>query len=297
MNPSFDSSRVKRQFIDGQHGQLHLRVAGRQHEHENKKPAVLCLHMMPKSGRGFARLLPELAKDRLVIAPDYPGYGESDHYPLGYAPSIADYADAIYQVIEHFNLEQVHLLGYHTGSMVAVDLALRYPSIVGKLINISAPILSTKEADDFKQYFAPIPLDKAGTRFSTMWERVIHYRGPGMTLEMAAISMAENLRGGDAYEDGHYAAFDYSQQYKEDLGRIDQPVLVMNLGDDLCEHSKRVDAYLNNGRRVDYPHWGHGFLELWPDQAAEVMLNFFDSELVWRNVLVSQSRMKRGKLS
>lgn len=84
MTLSFDSSSVKRQVIDGRYGQLHLRVAGR--EHEDKKPAVLCLHMMPKSSRGFARLIPELAKDRLVIAPDYPGYGESDHFLLGYTP-------------------------------------------------------------------------------------------------------------------------------------------------------------------------------------------------------------------
>lgn len=147
-----------------------------------------------------------------------------------------------------------------------------------KLINISAPILSAQEADDFKEYFAPIPLDKTGIRFTTMWERVIQYRSPGMTLEMAATSMAENLRGGDAYEDGHYAAFNYSQQYKKNLGKIGQPLLVMNLGDDLCEHSRRVDAYLNNGKRVDYPDWGHGFLELWPDQAAEVMLSFFNFE-------------------
>ena len=31
----------------------------------------------------------------------------------------------------------------------------------------------------------------AGTRFTTMWDRIPHHRGPGMTLQMCADSLAE----------------------------------------------------------------------------------------------------------
>ncbi|MCS1408770.1 MAG: Haloacetate dehalogenase H-1 [Verrucomicrobia subdivision 3 bacterium] len=182
--------------------------------------------------------MPELARDRLVIAPDYPGYGESDHWPEEVQPAITDYADSMEEVIRHFGLEQLHLVGHHTGAMVAVELAQRHPQLVGKVINISAPILNEQEVQYLHDYFATIPLDQEGTRFQTMWQRVLKFRGPGMTLEMAAASLADNLRGGERYEDGHRAAFNHSHTYAETLARIDQPVLVMNVCDDLFEPSK-----------------------------------------------------------
>ena len=268
---------LERRFIQLQHGQLHLRVAGQIYSGTaRQQPTILCLHMIPKSGRIFARLLPELAKDRLVIAPDYPGYGESDHYPYEQV-SIQDYASTIYELIEQYKLDQVDLVGYHTGSMVAVELAHQYPERVRKLINISAPIIVEQEIEEFKRFFKPIPLDEQGTRYRVMWERVRHFSGPGMTLEMAADSMAENLRGGERYEDGHYAAFDYAATYAKKLGQIEQPLWVMNPADDLHEHTKRVDPYLRNATRTDFPDWGHGFLEIWPQQVAAAIHNFLDN--------------------
>jgi len=264
---------IKRQFLEVATGQLHVRTAGE----ASSKPAIICLHMMPKSSRGYARLMPELAQDRLVIAPDYPGYGESSHFPDRHKPSVSDYADSIEQVVEHFGLDQVLLVGYHTGSMVAVELAYRHPELVMKVINIAAPLLTKQEIDDFHKYYAPIPLDKKGTRFSVMWERVLFYGGPGFTLEMAADSMAENLRGGERYEDGHAAAFDYAETYARRLQVIEQPVWVMNLADDLAEHSRRAVDYLNNGHLTEFPDWGHGCLELWPVEVAREMLNFLDA--------------------
>ena len=34
--------------------------------------------------------------------------------------------------------------------------------------------------------------------------------------------------------------------------------------------------HLRNGRRVDCPQWGHGFLEIRPREVASMMLNFLD---------------------
>lgn len=265
-------AQVARRFIDSSFGQIHLREAGE----AGLKPVVMCLHMIPKSSRSFARLMPELAAQRYVVAPDYPGYGESDLFRNMEAPTIKDYADAIAQVIEHLQISTLDLIGYHTGSMIAVLLAHQYPKLVRRVINISAPIFTKQEVDDFHQYFAPIPLDEAGTRFRTMWQRIIKYRGPQMTFEMAAASMAENLRGGERYEDGHAAAFNFTERYAELLEQIEQPLWVMNFGDDLFEHSKRAKRHFNNGALTNFPEWGHGSLDVWPEQVASEMLNFLD---------------------
>jgi len=268
---------VRRRFVDGKHGQIHLRSA-QPNQISTDGPAIICLHMMPKSGRIFANLLPRLAQRSLSIAIDYPGYGESDPYPSDMKPAIPDYAASVHQAISELGLMSVNLVGYHTGSMIAVELANQFPDLVNNIVNISAPIFSEKEKHEMHQYFAPVPLDEAGTRFTQMWQRVLQYRGPGMTLEMAATSFAENLRGGERYEDGHQAAFDYSSTYVDTLTRLTQPILVMNPGDDLYVHTKRVDQHLHHGRRLDYPDWGHGFLDLHSAAVAEIILNFFRSE-------------------
>ena len=127
-----------------------------------------------------------------------------------------------------------------------------------------------------EDYFQPIPIDEDGTRFRIMWERVMQHRGPGMTLQMAADSMAENLRAGDCYEWGHEAAFAYAREYVGNLAETPHPILVMNPNDDTFVHTQRIDPFLRNGRREDYPDWGHGFLNAYPEAAAAIMLGFFD---------------------
>ena len=95
-----------------------------------------------------------------------------------------------------------------------------------------------------------------------------------MTLQMAAESFAENLRAGDDYEWGHRAAFAYAQAYNRNLARLEQPMFVMNPGDDMFEQSPRADALMRNGRRKDYPNWGHGFLNAYPEESAAEILGF-----------------------
>ncbi len=45
---------------------------------EAAKPAVLLLHGSPSSARMFREVIPELSQAAYVIAPDLPGFGESD---------------------------------------------------------------------------------------------------------------------------------------------------------------------------------------------------------------------------
>lgn len=262
---------VRRQFVEGHHGQLHLRRAG---DVMAARPPVVCLHQSPKSSRQYAALLPELATDRLALAPDYPGMGESDPPPADPPVSVEDYAVAVLDAIDAFTDGPVHLVGHHTGAMVAAELAVAQPARVLSITSISAPLLTDEESARLESELAPIPLDEAGTRYTLLWQRVLAYRGPGMTLEMCADSMAENLRGGEGYEWGHQAAFAYAAAYRERLPAVTQPVFVMNPRDDMWEITPRADAVLQRGERRDYPDWGNGFLILHAESVARDILDF-----------------------
>lgn len=263
---------VTRHFCDGKFGQIHYRIAGK----PSSKPALVCLHMVPKSSRSFHRILPLLGQDRLAIAIDYPGYGESSAPSCESQANIECYAEAIWEVLSYLNIEYVDLVGYHTGCMVSLRAAHMHSEWVNKIINIAAPVFLESEVQEYCDKFAPIPLDETGQRFRIMWERIMYYRGPGMTLEMCAESMAENLRGGEGYEWGHMAAFHHYAKYIDDIKTLPHRLLVMNLDDDMREQSMRVDPYLNNGIRKDYFQWSTGFLDAYPHDVADEIVSFLD---------------------
>jgi len=263
----------RRAYADLSYGQVHYRIA--QPEGPTTAAPVVCLHMMPKSSRSFAAILPHLAHSRIVLAPDFPAHGASD--PLPEAASIEAYVSWLWDWLDTLAVQPpVNLVGCHTGSMVAVAAALARPQSVARIINISAPVFTAAQLEQMRDFFQPIPLDEAGTRLHTMWERILRFRGPGMTLAMAAASLSDNLLAGEDYEEGHRAAFDHAPRYAEQLEQLQHPLLVMNVADDLFDVSRQADAHLNNAERRDYPQWGNGFLELHAEDAAAEMLRFFD---------------------
>lgn len=256
---------LRRHYIDGPFGQVHVRV-GR--SRSAVEPPLLCLHMCPKSGRQFERFLLEMVGDRDVAAPDYPGHGESDALFDGAAPTIGDYADTVLAVCDALRWPTVDVLGFHTGALVATDLATRWPARVRRLVLFSAAALDEAEAAAFTKTYSPIPLDEAGTRFRRVWASVVRHRGPGMTLSMMAESFAESLRGGDDYEHGHAAAFRYAPQFAGALSRLTQPFVVVNPDDDLAVISRRVIPLIGAERFIEKPQWGHGLFDAHTQEVA-----------------------------
>lgn len=250
---------LKRQFVDGRYGQIHLRIARPAHPAQHP---LVCLHMSPKSGAIYTRFMRHAADDRIVVAPDYPGFGESDPPPAQPHVSIADYASSMWDVVDGLGLDAVDLLGYHTGSEVAVEMARQRPDQARRIVLISAPVFTEQELEQLEQTYSTVPLDEAGTRFQKMWQAVLHHRGPGMTLEMAVSSFAENLRAGENYEWGHRAAFDYAMQFPKVVRSLPHRITVINPQDDLVQHTPRIAAYLQNGEIINQPEWGHGFLDV-----------------------------------
>lgn len=253
---------IRRQFIDADYGQMHLRVAGQ----SSDKNTLLCLHQSPKSSREFIPFIAQASDDRLVIAIDSPGHGESDvpDSPM----RIEDFAASIWSALDRMELGKLDLLGHHTGAKVAAEMAWQRPDDIGGIVMVSALVLTAEEREQFKSQFKPIPLDEVGTRFKHMWAQSLKYRGPNVTLEQLAASMAENQRAGEAYEWGHEAAFNYTQSFAERITKLPHRITVLNPKDMLFDYTPRVGKLIQNGGVIDHPEWGFGFLETEADAAV-----------------------------
>ena len=88
---------------------------------------------------------------------------------------------------------------------------------------------------------------------------------------MMAESFAESLRGGEAYEWGHRAAFDYVPRFADVVASLAHRIVVLNPADDLAHATPRIAPLLTNGEIIERPDWGHGFLDAHAAAAAAVV--------------------------
>jgi pimeloyl-ACP methyl ester carboxylesterase len=98
-------------------------------------PTVMLLHGFPSSSHMFRNLIPMLADKYHVVAPDFPGYGESS------APSVNDFdysferfASVIEKFTEKLNLSSYALYLSDIGASVGFHLAVMHPERVTAMI-------------------------------------------------------------------------------------------------------------------------------------------------------------------
>ena len=97
---------------------LHYLTAGR-------GPAVLLLHGYAETSRMWRPLIPKLAANHTVIAPDLPGIGDSDIPADGLDMSHA--AVRIHQLIRSLGISKAAVVGHDIGLMVAYAYAAQFP--------------------------------------------------------------------------------------------------------------------------------------------------------------------------
>ena len=95
------------------------------------RPAVLLLHGSPSSSRMFREVIPELSRIAHVIAPDLPGFGESDVLP---SPSFPAFGEAVSELLDRLSIGPRYLYLHDYGAPVGFDIALREPERVLGLI-------------------------------------------------------------------------------------------------------------------------------------------------------------------
>jgi pimeloyl-ACP methyl ester carboxylesterase len=98
-------------------------------------PTVLLLHGFPSSSRMFRDLLPALADRFHLVAPDYPGFGNSAMpAPSAFEYSFDRLADVVERFTERLGLARYTLYVQDYGAPVGFRLAVRHPERVQALV-------------------------------------------------------------------------------------------------------------------------------------------------------------------
>jgi len=99
-------------------------------------PALLLLHGFPSAGHMFRDLIPQLADRFHVVAPDLPGFGQSDMPErTSYSYSFDNIATAIDRFTEVIGLRHFAIYVFDYGAPTGFRLAVRHPERISGIIS------------------------------------------------------------------------------------------------------------------------------------------------------------------
>jgi pimeloyl-ACP methyl ester carboxylesterase len=222
-------------------------------------------------------LLDRFAERYRVIVFDNRGTGgtETGSHPF----SIGQFADDTAALLQSLGIAQAHVLGWSMGSLVAQELALRHPSLVGRLV------LYASHCDAGMFPPAPDVLERLSDTSGTPEERGMRYIGTlfpegwmrenGVRLKEIFFRpmgpMPEESAGMQA------AAIGSWEGTTQRLGAIGSPTLVITGAEDRLvppENSRSMSERIPDAELSIIENGGHGVMFQFPVTFCDIVTGF-----------------------
>ncbi|MER7844563.1 alpha/beta fold hydrolase [Kitasatospora sp. NPDC096077] len=239
-------------------------------------PGLLLAHGAGGSARdNWGPLLPDLAAHRTVVAPDYPGSGDSPFEPGD--PTLDEYADRLVAAADEEGLDTFDLAGFSLGAAVAVRIAVRHPGRVRSLLLIAG-------------------LAGGSPRLSALSELMVGLRDQPAVLAEAMLTVVLGHSWVDALTADQLAELreglksplpsGFPQQFRlaaradvrAELGSIAVPTLVVGAAEDMLvqpsQHRLLADG-IPGARFVELPSGHLPMVEVLP-QLRDVLVEFLE---------------------
>ncbi|MBW2147749.1 MAG: alpha/beta fold hydrolase [Deltaproteobacteria bacterium] len=121
--------RTYSQYATWEHGKLHYVTAGRGSK-------VILIHGLGGSWDNWKIIIPIISARHRVYALDLPGFGLSDRPEVSY--SIPFMTQAVLAFMEKAGVEKADFVGHSMGGHVLMDLALKHPEKIQRMILLDA---------------------------------------------------------------------------------------------------------------------------------------------------------------
>ena len=153
--------------LNGRSLDLHYRVAG-------KGPPLFLLHPSPFGSAFMVPLMQRIGNGAAVIAPDTPGFGDSDNLAEVAADagrSLEPYVEAMIALRKALGLEQVAVYGSATGAQIAVEWAKADPDAVrGVMLDNAASFTDAERERIMDGYFPDLAPVADGSHLARAWQ-------------------------------------------------------------------------------------------------------------------------------
>ena len=260
-------SEIRRAFADTPSGQIHYRTAG-------NRDAVLMLHQTPRSSDEFVDVIPAFAKHFRVIAMDTIGYGDS-YRPLPESTTVENFGAAAVQLLDALGITRAHIVGHHTGAVIAIEVASRHPERVKKLVLSAAPYVDEERR---REILTRPPVDKVepradGSHLTAMWQiRMAFY--PRDRPDLLTRFVTDALKAKENIELGHHLVAYYTVPDK--LPKITAPTLALCGTDDpYCYPDlQKIGRGIRGSEVVSVPGGMVPLVDQMPEEFSRIVLEF-----------------------
>ena len=251
-----------------------------------KGDPVVLLHGWPQTWYEWHKVMPALAKNYTVLAPDLRGLGDSSKPASGYDGNTT--AEDIYQLVNQLRFNKIYLVGHDVGAQTAYSYAAIHPENVTKLVILDVPIIGFyPEGDEdccwwFSFHQTPdIPemLTAGKEREYLSWFYRFAYNPEAISEEdidkyVSRYSAPGGMRAGFEY----YRAYPINEEQNKELSNVKLPMPVLALGGEYSFGMAALDSMkllATDVRGGVIPLSGHWIAEEQPDLLIEQLTAFF----------------------
>jgi pimeloyl-ACP methyl ester carboxylesterase len=269
--------KIKRAFLDTEDGQILYRMGG-------EGEPLLLLHMTPRSSDEFRELMPILAPQKLVIAMDLMGLGDSDTPPRVY--SVADYAKTVITLLDELGIEKTSIFGSLTGGYIAGEVAVAYPERVEKLILCNVHGFDEEERDRIsKRYAQGFQIKEDGSHLIERWLSRVSYVGNG---ELNHRCVLDDLKAFNAPVYTGLAVSNYCLLAQERFRLIKCPTLILSgekgleplekAGLAKADNQRWLSKVIPDSQRVEIEGGTLWMINQIPEEVLKVVIDFLDNQ-------------------
>jgi pimeloyl-ACP methyl ester carboxylesterase len=254
---------------------------------------VVLLHGWPETWYAWRNIMPALAQNYTVIAPDLRGLGDSSKPPTGYDGKTV--AEDIHQLVTQLGFNTIFLVGHDIGTWVAYPYAAEHPTEVEKLVamdvtipgfappgatprwwfffhqtpDVPETLVQGKEMEYLSWHYRGLALNPTAITQDAINEYVSHYSAPG------------GMRAGFEY----YRAFQENVMQNQNYSKTKLPMPVLALGGSyipvlggnitMPSIIYGMEQLAENVQGIRVPNSGHFIAEEQPQFVINQLSNFF----------------------
>ena len=254
---------------------------------------IVLLHGWPETWYEWRHIMPALAKNYTIIAPDLRGLGDSSKPLSGYDGKTV--AEDIHQLVTQLGFKTIFLVGHDIGTQVTYSYAAAHPTEVKKLVvmdltipgfeppgmmpiwwrsfhetpDVPEALVQGKEMTYLSWFYRNLAYNPSAITQTDINEFVSHYSAPG----------------------GMHAGFEYYRAFQQDAiqnmnyskTKLTIPVLALGAGYipifggniTMPTIVYGMQKLAQNATGITVPNSGHWIPEEQPDFVIKILDNFF----------------------
>lgn len=221
-------------------------------------PVLLMVHQSPRSSAEYEALMQKWGVHFTCIAPDTPGFGQSDPLPQvdGTDPDINDFADALCEFLDALGVARCPAYGFHSGGIILVTALKRHNARFECIAVGGYAVWNEEEMRIFGERYLPDfhPRDY-GEHLTWVWNRMLEQswvfpwfdtreeaRLSGAHADVARINQAvmEMLDAGNHYREGYGAVLGAPRDIPDADAKVPPCLITAYDGDPLQSHIDRL---------------------------------------------------------